>query len=171
MSTENSHLSAVRSMFRDRDRRASDRAAAAHAAQTATPGPLHAVTSAGAGGMVELLWNERRVETYDLTHRIAVPLAGHPLTPSSARHVGRTLSAWWLGQPGALSNGTEITFVDVEVVDAPLTPPEVVLTLTTAATASEAQVANLRTIRDLRRALREVRRGGGLTTEGLAVVA
>ena len=145
------------------------------AVRTPTPkratGPLRAVPSTGAGGMVELLWNERRVESYDLTHRIAIPLAGHPLTREAARRLGQTLAAWWTAEPGVLSNGTEVTFIDVELQDEPLTPPELVVTLTTAQPASDAQVANLRTIRDLRRAMREVRRAGGAADQGLAVVA
>lgn len=121
--------------------------------------------------MFELLWNERRVESYDLTHRISVPLAGYPLTADAARRVGLTLSAWWAHQPSLLSDGTEITFVGAELRDEPLTPTELVVTLTTAAPASASQVANLRTIRDLRRAIREVRLGAGLVDQSLALAA
>lgn len=121
--------------------------------------------------MFELLWNERRVESYELTHRISIPLAGPRLSADWARRIGLTLSAWWAHQPGLLSDDTEVTYVGAEVRSAPLAPTELVVTLTTAAPSSAAQVANLRTIRDLRRAVREVRLGAALVDQGLALAA
>ncbi len=130
---------------------------------------LRALPAAGGEGLVELLWNERQVESFGLTHRIAVPLAGRPFRGSTTALAG-LLTAWW-SQPGRLSNGTAATFVDAEITDTPLAPPQLVITVTTDAPVSAAQVANLRTIRDLRRAVRDLRRASPVTTvAGLALL-
>lgn len=173
MSTEPRNLNAVRGLLRDRS------AVAAAAAPTPAHAPrasrkadaLHAMASTGNGGMVELLWNERRVESYALTHRIAIPLAGRPATAELAEQLTTMLSAWWVDAPGVLSNGTGVTFVSVEAVDAPLSRPELVVTLTTDAPVGASQVANLRTIRDLRRAMRDVRRTSRPVAAHLALLA
>lgn len=109
-------------------------------------------------GLVELLWHERRVESFGLTHRITIPLAGHAFDGSTSQ-LAALLGQWW-AQPGRLSNGTSATFVAAEVVDPPLAPAELVLTVTTGTPVGETQVANLRTIQDLRKAVRELRREG-----------
>ncbi len=139
--------------------------------QAVLPAPaqgLHEIPASGSAGLVELLWHERRVESFGVTHRISVPLAGRPFIGPTSR-LSELLTQWW-SEPGRLSNGTAVSFVSADIVADALQPPELVLTLTTLDPAGEAQVANLRTIRDLRRALRELRRaahiGSGM---GLAV--
>lgn len=155
------HLRAVRSVLRERQcaREAGTGTVVAPVPSrtpAATPVALRALPATGGDGLVELLWHERRVESFGLTHRIAIPLAGRAYQDATA-DLAALLSAWW-AEPGRLSNGTVANFVSVELIDAPLTPPELAVTVTTAAPATEAQVANLRTIRDLRRALRDLRR-------------
>lgn len=121
-------------------------------------------SGSGGGRPQQLLWNERSVDSFGLTHRIVVPLSPGPLDASASAGLTSRLAARW-SAPGALSNGTQVTFVSVAVATPPGAPTELQVMITTTRNTSEAQVANLRTIRDLRHAVDEIR-----TAANLAVV-
>lgn len=108
------------------------------------------------GTTLELLWNERTIDTTGPVHHVTIPVLTTDLPSSLSSDLTQLLSDWWT-RPFALSETGTVTSVLAVFQRGQFGDHSLQLVLSTDVPIDAADLVGMRMVRDLRRAIRNLR--------------